>query len=284
MVQIKSEFISISDNLFLRLGKLITEKYGLKMTSEKKILFQARLQKRLNELKLTSFDDYAELLMNQATASDELQVIANYISTNKTEFFRESEHFEFLTNQVLHTLTGKKSDHLLTVWSAGCSSGQEAWSIAITIEEYKRQNNAGIGYSILATDISERMLRIARNAVYPIGQVKDISMDIKRLYFLKSKNHEDAKVRLVKDLRDKVRVAYLNLNESLDEITSDFDIIFLRNTLIYFEPDTQRRILSNVVAHLKPNGFLFIGHSESLINLDLPIAPVSPSVYRKTQE
>ncbi len=283
-MQVKQEFIKISDELFLQLGRLITDRYGIKMPPEKKIMFQARLQRRLRELNIYSFEEYAERLLHLQGESSEFSVLADYISTNKTEFFREKDHFSFLAHQVIPDfLSGKTVYPLpaLKIWSAGCSSGQEAYSIAITLEECNRSNGGKLDYSILATDISTRMLKAAREAVYPMTQTAEIAFELKKRYFLKSKATHDPKVRLSKEIRDKVRPAYLNLMDELYPFESPFDVVFLRNTLIYFDQPVQQKVLSRVTDHLKPGGYLFIGHSESLINMVLPIKSVAPSVYRK---
>lgn len=280
----KSELIEISDELFQKLGKVITESYGIKMSPDKKIMFQARLQRRLHELQMKSFDEYALNFFNQKNDSNELKVIADFISTNKTDFFREKEHFQFISERFLpEYLTLKKTDadRNLSIWSAGCSSGQEAYSIAITLEEYIRNNKQLFQYSILATDISERMLKSAKLAIYPHCAVNDLLLEIKHRYFLKSKDQNDLKVRIVKELRDKVQIAYQNLMDDFYQDGPKFDIIFLRNTLIYFEKQTQYEVLKKVIAALNTGGCLFIGHSESLINLQLSIQSVAPSVYVK---
>lgn len=280
----KSELIEISDELFQKLGKVITECYGIKMSPDKKIMFQARLQRRLHELKIKSFDEYALNFFNQKNDSNELKVIADFISTNKTDFFREKEHFQFINDHFLPKYLPMKngvSGQNIRIWSAGCSSGQEAYSIGITLEEYLRNKKQLFEYSILATDISERMLRSAKLAIYPDSAVNEIPMEIKHRYFLKSKDLTDPKVRVVKEIRDKVEIAYLNLMNDNYPNGPKFDIIFLRNTLIYFETRTQYEVLRKVIAVLNTGGCLFIGHSESLINLQLPIQSIAPSVYVK---
>ncbi len=280
---IKSEIIQISDELFLRLGKMITERYGIKMSLEKKIMFQSRLQKRLHELHIQSFDEYAERLLHPDGEPKELELLADYISTNKTEFFRENDHFLFLANQFLPEFLGEVKPHRaqLKIWSAGCSSGEEAYSIAITLEEFMRQKGARFDYSILATDISLRMLRTAKDAIYPLSRIDEISLELRKKYFLRSKDTKNKRVRIIKDLRDKVRPAYHNLVDPVLELDELFDVVFLRNTLIYFDKDTQLKVLSGVIKNLKPGGYLFIGHSESLINMSLPIRLIMPSIYRK---
>jgi chemotaxis protein methyltransferase CheR len=281
---VKSEFIEISDELFLKVGKMITERYGIKMPPEKKIMFQARLQRRLHELDIDSFDEYAKTLFSVGNESMEFNLLADFISTNKTEFFREKEHFSFLSEHVLPEFFHEdKSQRLreLNLWSAGCSSGQEAYSIGIQFEEFMRKRGIQFDYSILATDISGKMLRSAREAVYPMLQVDEIPIELKHRYFLKSKNSKDAKVKVVKAVRDKVRVGYLNLMDSLYPFDAQFDVIFIRNTLIYFDQKIQLKVLTKALGSLKTGGYLFIGHSESLINLQLPIKSIAPSVYIK---
>jgi len=280
----KSVFIQISDELFLKIGSLITERYGIRMPVEKKIMFQARMQRRLRELELDSFDEYAKLLFPSTDDSTELSFLADHISTNKTEFFREKDHFKFITDRVLPEYMDKKKSQLMPemkFWSAGCSNGQEAYSIAVTVEEFMRLKHLKIEYSILATDISGRMLRMAKEAVYPISSVDVVTLEIKQRYFLKSKNLKDQKVRLVRDIREKVKPAYLNLMEGEYQFKDQFDVIFLRNTLIYFNVMVQQRVLNKVLNCLKTGGYLLIGHSESLINMNLPIQSVAPSVYVK---
>ena len=280
----KSEFIEISDELFLRFGKMITGRYGIKMPPEKKIMFQARLQRRLRELNIDSFDEYAAMLFSDSNESTEINLLADFISTNKTEFFREKEHFRFLTENILTEYFINNTSSLfptVNLWSAGCSSGQEAYSAGIQFEEFMRYHGIRFDYSILATDISGRMLRLAREAVYPMSQVDEISLELKHRYFLKSKNVKDPKVKVIKAIREKVKVGHLNLMDGLYSFDAPFDVIFLRNTLIYFDPGVQLKVLTKVLDSLKTGGYLFIGHSESLINLHLPILSIAPSVYVK---
>lgn len=280
----KSEFIEISDELFLKVGKKITEKYGIKMPLEKKIMFQSRLQRRLHDLHMDSFDEYAMRLFSDSSESIEFNLLADFISTNKTEFFREKDHFRFLTENILPGYLENNTSNLfpdLNFWSAGCSSGQEAYSIGIQIEEFMRLSGIQFNYSILATDISGKMLRLARDAVYPMLQADEMPIELKHRYFLKSKNTKDPKVKVVKAIREKVKIGYLNLMDGLYPFDAQFDVVFLRNTLIYFDQMIQLKVLTRVLCSLKTGGYLFIGHSESLINLNLPIKSIAPSVYIK---
>jgi chemotaxis protein methyltransferase CheR len=281
---VQSEFIEISDELFLQLGRMITERYGIKMPPEKKIMFQARLQRRLRELDIYSFDEYAARLFTDSNDSTEFDLLADFISTNKTEFFREKDHFDFLNRDIFPEYLKNSKSALfpqMKIWSAGCSSGQEAYSIGIQLEEFMLKNGVRFDYSILATDISGKMLKSAREAVYPMSQVEELALELKHRYFLKSKNAKDQKVRVTKEIRDRVKVGYMNLMDGLYPFHAQFDVVFLRNTLIYFDPKVQLSVLIKVLDSLKAGGYLFIGHSESLINLHLPIQSIAPSVYMK---
>jgi chemotaxis protein methyltransferase CheR len=281
---VNTDFIEISDELFLKVGKMITERYGIKMSPEKKIMFQARLQPRLRALGLHSFEEYASRLLSENNTSAEFDLLADYISTNKTEFFREVDHFSFLFEKVLPewTVKNKAAANLqFRGWSAGCSNGQEAYSMAIQIEEYNRVNNLSINYSIVATDISGKMLRQAKEAIYPMAQVENIPLDVKFRYFLKGKETQAMKVRVIKEIRDRIQVGYHNLMDEAYPFDEQFDVIFIRNTMIYFDAQTQFKVLVKLINRLKKGGYLLIGHSESLINLPLPIQSVAPSIYMK---
>ena len=254
------------------------------MPIEKKIMFQSRMQKRLRELNMMSFEEYADVLLDTKSHMEEFTIMADYISTNKTEFFRENAHFNFLTNTVLPKFLEHARDFRIphiNIWSAGCSSGQESYSISITIEEFIRSTGFKLEYFITATDISTRVLKTAKEAIYPIAQVSDISMDLKQKYFLRSKDMNGSSVKVIKEIRDRVRFGYLNLMDDFYQHKGDFNVIFLRNTLIYFEPAVQIKVLNKVLDRLVEGGFLFIGHSESLINMNLPIQSIAPSVYVK---
>ncbi|MDP3643976.1 MAG: CheR family methyltransferase [Bacteroidota bacterium] len=280
----KLEFIQISDELFLKLGNLITTRFGIKMPPDKKVMFQARMQRRLRELEINSFDEYAKMILTTNLDSPELSVLADYISTNKTEFFREKDHFDFIKDQILPEYLNNKHIHQvpkLKLWSAGCSNGQEAYSIAIAVEEFMRLKQVLIDYSILATDISGRILKTAKEAIYPISNIDVFPLEYKQRYLLKSKNLKDPKVRIIKSLREKVTPAYQNLMDDAYQMTDVFDVIFLRNTLIYFNSEVQQKVLMRVLNSLRTGGYLLIGHSESLINMNLPIRSISPSIYVK---
>jgi len=286
--QVKADYIEISDELFAQVGKMITGRYGIKMPSDKKVMFQARLQKRLRELNIHSFDEYISTFHDEeGKTTAEFDLLADFISTNKTEFFREKDHFDLLNELVLpgYLKSIKFSfQKNLEIWSAGCSSGQEAYSIAIQVEEFIRASGIRFNYSVLATDISKRMLLQVKEAIYPMSQVEEIPLELKKRYLLRSKNQEEKKIRIIKEIRAKITAGYLNLMDAEYPFIQRFDIVFLRNTLIYFESGTQAQVLKKTLDCLNPGGYLFVGHSESLINLNLPIKQVAPSIYIKLKD
>lgn len=278
------QLIQLSKKDFISLSKLLSDRYGIKLPPEKHIMFQSRLQRRLHELKMDSFEEYCRFVFNPANTSVEVRKMIDYISTNKTEFFREPRHFEILLSTVLPELCHRlpeSGDHMIRCWSAGCSTGQEAFSLAMTLETYKRNFCDFMDYSVLGSDISGRVLDVARTGIYPFGQSAGIPSAYLKQYVLKSRDTTNPRIKIGKTVRAKVNFIYGNLMDSNYGFHLTFKIIFIRNTLIYFNRDNQERILQRVLDHLEHSGYLFVGHSESLINSDLPVTLVGPSIYQK---
>ncbi len=278
--------IQISTDDFFALGKLITDRYGIRLPIEKRILFQSRLQSRLKELQFSSFAEYRQFVLNPENREKELLKMIDHISTNKTEFFREPRHFDLLSLQILPDLIrefDKNNTPLIHCWSAGCSSGQEAYSLAMVVSKFLSAHTGSYDYSIVGTDVSGKMLAMAERGVYPFSQSENIPESYLKEYVLKSKGDDDKRIKISKNIRSKIRFIRSNLMDDVYTFNQKFSIIFLRNTLIYFSRDDQQKILQKVLNFLEDNGYLFIGHSESLINLDLPIQIVAPSLYKKCQ-
>jgi chemotaxis protein methyltransferase CheR len=264
---------------FNKLSQFIMSEYGIKMPPEKKIMLQSRLQKRLKALGIDNFKEYLEYLFSPHGMSEEVIHMMDVVSTNKTDFFRESSHFDYMLSDALPTLlkTGIKN---FKVWSAGCSTGDEPYTIAITLSEFK-ENNPAIDFSIFASDISTQVLKIATDAIYNEDKIKDIPLSLKKKYFLRSKNHQEMKVRVVANLRNKVDFARINLLELNPTHSPSYHIVFCRNVLIYFDRPTQFKILTALSSNIIQGGYLFLGHSESISGLDLPLTPVVPTVFIK---
>ena len=270
----------LTESEFNKLSQFIMSEYGIKMPPEKKVMLQSRLQKRLKALNINSFKEYIEYLFSPHGMSEEVIHMMDVVSTNKTDFFRESIHFDYMLSDALPHLVKNLNIKNVKVWSAGCSSGEEPYTLAITLSEFK-EIHPGFDYSIVASDISTKMLQTGVNGIYEEIKVDDIPLTLKKKYLLRSKNHDEKKVKIIQALRTKVEFIRLNLLELPPTSQSEYQIIFCRNVLIYFDRPTQHKILKMLCSNLINGGFLFLGHSESITGLDLPLTPQIPTVYTK---
>lgn len=268
---------------FKRLSTFIYREYGIKMPEIKKTMLQSRLHKRLRELNMVSYKDYVEYLFSKEGQQSEVIHMIDMVSTNKTDFFREPVHFDYLHSDVLpEILSGEKPNRNVKIWSAGCSSGEEPYTIAISLNEYAIANPGCVfDFNILATDISTRMLRTAVEAIYKEQRVEMLPINLKKRYLLRSKDRTNPTVRIIPDLRRKVSFQRLNFMDSHFNVPDHFDIVFCRNVLIYFDRDTQERVINKLCSKLRPNGFFFLGHSESITNFDVPLRQLRPTIFRK---
>jgi len=271
--------LKLTESQFQKLSTYIFCNYGIKMPKEKKVMLQSRLIKRLRALNISNFKDYIDYAFSNHGNSGELVQMIDVVSTNKTDFFREPVHFEFMNNSILPNLKPNNiQNESYKVWSAGCSSGEEAYSIAITLQEWSNIHSR-FNYSITCTDISTAMLEVGSRAIYDNKRVEVIPKHLLQKYFLKSKNIKDEKVRIAPSLRSRVKFFRLNFMDDLYDISGKFDLIFCRNTLIYFDNETQEKVLVKICNYLKPGGFLFIGHSESILGKVLPLTQIKPTIY-----
>lgn len=263
------------------ISKFIGRTYGIKLPSHKRIMLQGRLISRLIKLNYTNFKEYTDFAFSERGKQVELPHMVDVISTNKTDFYREAVHFEFLKNIVVPEFMRNSNSRILKVWSAACSSGEEVYTIAMELDKIFSNTNVSYNFSILGTDISNRMLEQAKKAIYLSTYVKPINQETKQAYLLKSKDKNKNEVRIKKKLRDKVRFKWHNLMDQEYDINEDFDIIFCRNVLIYFTKQDQLHVLQNLTKRLKPGGYLFLGHSESITHFSLPLINVSQTVFQK---
>jgi chemotaxis protein methyltransferase CheR len=267
---------------FRRLSSFIYKEYGIKMPEIKKTMLQSRLHKRLRELNMTSYKQYVEYVFSKEGQQTEIIQMMDMVSTNKTDFFREPVHFEFLHSTVLPELLFNNRNRYLKIWSAGCSSGEEPYTIAMSLNEFYIQNPANpFDYSILATDISTRMLKSAVEGIYKEDRIEVLPLNLKKRYLLRSKDRHSPTIRIIPDLRRKVTFQRLNFMDSFYNVPDNFDIIFCRNVLIYFDRDTQERVINRLATKLKPNGYFFLGHSESITNFDVPLIQLRPTIFRR---
>lgn len=269
---------TLTDNQFLKLSDFITINYGIKLPIEKKVMLQSRLKKRLIALELLNFSEYIDYLFSN---EKENEFLINEVSTNKTDMFRENNHFEYLTNEYLPEYIKENSiNNELKVWSSACSSGEEAYTTAIVFQEFIRKNKI-FNYHIYATDISTKILKNAISGVCRLERIKDLSLELKKRYYLKSKDASKNEVRIKSLIRDKVKFDVLNLMDKTYNTPEVYDIIFCRNVLIYFNKTRQEEVVRKLSQRLKKGGILFIGHSESLMGMDLPVELIKPTIFRK---
>lgn len=255
---------------------LIYQESGISLNDNKQTLLVSRLSKRLRTLKLDSFQAYYDLIAGQ-TDSDEFTLLLDLVSTNKTDFFREPKHFDFLREAILPTLGSTRS---IRIWSAASSSGEEPYTIAMTLYDAVPDPEQW-NFKILASDISTRMLARAASGVYEEDRVRALPKEIVERHFLKGVGDRAGMVKIKPHLAQMVRFRRINLMDDAYPINAPLDLVFCRNVMIYFDRPTQAQLVTKFYRYLKPGGFLFIGHSESLQQLDQPFTAVAPTIYQK---
>ena len=268
--------LKLSSQQFDKISRLVYQVSGIDLHEGKEELVKARLIKRLRYLKIFGFDRYLKYLANDKNGN-EVQAMVDVLTTNKTNFFRESEHLEYLRNEIIPGLGNDQ----IRLWSAGCSSGEEPYSIAITLCEAipdigKRD------IKILATDISDRMMERARQGLYNEETLKGLPPQLKRKYFQKADSGISQRYRVVTQLQSMVCFAKLNLMEEWP-MRGMFDVIFCRNVMIYFDKQTQEKLVKRFWSLLRAGGYLMVGHSESLTFMAHDYRYIKPAVYQKVK-
>ena len=262
----------------------IRDEWGLVLDGRRRQMLQVRLQRRVRELNLSSLDHYCYFLFQQGGLSREKSLICNAVTTQTTSFFRENHHFDFIRERLVPTLY---ADGMLgrpiRAWSAAASTGHEAYSLAMTLADC-REALGTFSFSVLATDISQAALLQIQNAVYGAEVAADIPASYRARYLLQGRTRQRHRVRVVRELRDRVTTQQQNLVARSYEISRDFDIILIRNCLIYFDEATQLRVARQLISHLRPGGHLFTGHAEHFSPDALTMDIVAPSIYRKREE
>jgi chemotaxis protein methyltransferase CheR len=271
----------------IELSNFIEKNYGIQMPPSKKILLQSRLQKRAFQLGHSSIRQYMNFLFSPKGREIEQDQFATIVSTHKTEFFREIDHFTALRTQLLPELldNGKiGKNETLVAWSSASSTGEEVYSITITIYDYfKTHGNFQPLLKVIGTDISNNIVEFARKGIYTDQALSSIPLEY-RHYLMRGKDPKRHAVRVVPELRTFTDFRQQNLMDTQYRVKQGIHIVFCRNVLIYFDRPTQEMILRKLVSLLAPGGFLLIGHSESISGMDLPVEPVLLTVYRKVKE
>jgi chemotaxis protein methyltransferase CheR len=264
--------LSISDQEFTQFQRFIFDAAGITLSSSKKALVSGRLAKRLEHCQLGSYGAYFKLLMS-GNEPGEVQTAVDLLTTNETYFFRESKHFDFLREQAL---AAARRTQPFRVWSAASSSGEEAYSIAMVLADCL----GSTPWEVVGSDISSRVLQGACAGHYPLQRTQHIPAAYLRRFCLKGTGAQDGTLLIERSLRSKVRFVQVNLNAALPELGM-FDVVFLRNVMIYFNDDTKRQVVARVLSQLKPGGHFCIGHSESLNDITNTVQSLAPSIYRK---
>jgi chemotaxis protein methyltransferase CheR len=272
---------TMTDAEFGLLRSLMYEQSGVNLAESKRELLKGRLAKRLRHHGYDKFAQYYDHLKNQDPQGNELQEMINAVTTHKTAFFRESHHFDCLRERFLIPASeaaaqGRRAP--VRIWSAGCSSGEEPYSIAITVAaNLERLNTWDV--KILGSDIDTAVLEKARTAIYPRESVSDLPLDLVRRNFRSGQGGQAGYVQLKPEIQKLVKFGRVNLMEEPWPFQGKFDVIFCRNVMIYFDRDVQRSVLERFAKYLKPGGLFFAGHSENLFWLGEPFQPIGGTVY-----
>lgn len=272
---------NLDDRHFEFLAKLIYDEAGISLAADRKSLVSSRLAKRVRFYGLSTWDDYIKVLKAE-DAREEIDIFINMMTTNKTEFFREKPHFDYLENIFLPEFKQKGGDQIMA-WIGASSNGQEAYSLAMCIEEFKRQNG-GVkpDYRILATDIDTDVLEYGADGIYPANLVEpQIPADCVQRYFLKGKGVNADKYKIGPEVRQKIKFRKHNLILKHERIPVQFDLIMVRNVLIYFDAPTVEMVITKLVEHLKVDGILILGHCENILKNIWDIEMQCPAVYKK---
>ena len=263
---------TITDLEFSRFQRFIFDAAGITLSSAKKALVCGRLSKRLQANKLSSYTEYFALL-SSGNAATELQTAVDLLTTNETYFFREPKHFDLLRTLALAAVSRPQP---FRVWSAASSTGEESYSIAMVLADCL----GSAAWEVVGSDISSRVLQRARTGHFPLERTKHIPPAYLKRFCLKGQGEQAGTLLVDRSLRSRVSFSQVNLNTELPRLGS-FDVIFLRNVMIYFNGETKRQVVARVLGQLKPGGYFFIGHSESLNDISTAVSQLAPSIYRK---
>lgn len=268
----------MAPRLFAELSDYIQKTAGIRMPPEKRVMLQARLQKRMRKLGYRSYDSYVRYVFSAEGTRLELQSMIDAVTTNKTDFFREPYHFDYLIEQGLPELVSRFGPRL-RFWSAPCSKGHEVYTLAMVLAEYA-QRQRGFDFEILGSDLSGFAIDVARRAVYPHHEIEPVPMPLRKKYLMRSKDADENLVRIAPELRHNTRYKHMNFMDEKYNVGEQFHVIFCRNMLIYFDPPTQEQVVNRLARHLHPGGLFLTGHAESLGRIRTPFVALEPTIYQ----
>lgn len=273
--------MELTDAEFNRLSSFLQDKLGIKLPEAKRTMLSGRLSKRLRLLGMDSFSAYCDFVFSPKGQESELIPMMDTVTTNKTDFFREPGHFDYLTRVVLPKFLSR-GRRLCRVWSAGCSTGEEPYTLVMVLNEFQRSQIPGsFNFEIIATDISTRVLDQAKRAVYSEDKVVPVPPEYQKRYLMRGKGENRGMVRVSPEYRGKVRFGRLNFMHQDFRIPNTQQVIFCRNVLIYFDKPTQEAVINRLCQYLEPGGYLFLGHSESIMGYNVPLEQEAPTVHRR---
>lgn len=270
---------AIGDRQFRRVAAYIQAETGIKMPLTKAQMIEGRLVRRVREGGFESMDDYCEHILSGYASDEAVDDFINAITTNKTDFFREPGHFDYLAQHILPELRAQRCRRI-RCWSAAASSGMEAYTLAMMLADFVAEQR-DMDYFILATDIDTNVLAEARRGIYPHVALSPVPAAMRARYVVNARDPQRKEGRIVPELRRKVGFARLNLMDNHYPVGEPMDVIFCRNVLIYFERDVQAKVIARLCDNLRPGGHLILGHSESIHGLDLPLITVANTVFKK---
>lgn len=269
---------AMSDAEFERFRAYILREAGIRLNDTKRALLVGRLSKRLRDTRCLTFAAYLTLVQRDA---GERVTMLDLITTNETQFFREPKQFEFLEEVAIpawkEAAERKERGRTLRVWSAACSTGEEPYSLAMLLLAHFE----GWNVEILATDLSTRVLETARAGIWPIAKAEHIPMPFLRRYMLRGTGRLAGKVVAHPALKNRITFRQLNLNDEIDTVSGAFDLILCRNVMMYFDGNTRRRVVDGLVNHCTKDGYLFVGHAETLHGVSTRVAPVRPTMWKR---
>lgn len=267
---------------FKRVSELVGEKVGIKLPDVKRTLVEGRLRKRMRAVGFDRLGDYCKWLFDCDGLNQELAHLIDVVTTNKTDFFREPDHYDSLERLIVPDLLRRREPNpRIKIWSAACSNGAEAYSAAMVLEDMLRQRKS-FRYAVLGTDVAGSVLTQARRAVYASEWMEPVPTDMRARYVMYARRPgQRTEVRIAPEIRRHVAFRHLNLIDASYPIDRDVDVIFLRNVLIYFEKPVQEMVIGRLLGHLRVGGYLILGHSESMIGNGFDLKQIAPATFQK---